>query len=154
MKKLLSILLAVILGVGIAIAKNHEQKTIKIYCEITCVQYNLLKDDVNVLIDFGIAEKAKNAKGWIFNKENGKKYSFASRINVLAYMAKRDWEYEDTVIIYDPDKVKEDQSEWHIILSKKVPLDYSAEDVIGDIDYRNNKPAGTPKVRHRTFGVR
>lgn len=138
MKKLLSILLAVILGVGIAIAKNHEQKTIKIYCEITCVQYNLLKDDVNVLIDFGIAEKAKNAKGWIFNKENGKKYSFASRINVLAYMAKRDWEYEDTVIIYDPDKVKEDQSEWHIILSKKVPLDYSAEDVIGDIDYRNN----------------
>ena len=138
MKKLLSILLAVILGVGIAIAKNHEQKTIKIYCEITCVQYNLLKDDVSVLIDFGIAEKAKNAKGWIFNKENGKKYSFASRINVLAYMAKRDWEYEDTVIIYDPDKVKEDQSEWHIILSKKVPLDYSAEDVIGDIDYRNN----------------
>ena len=138
MKKLLSILLAVILGVGIAIAKNHEQKTIKIYCEITCVRYNLLKDDVNVLIDFGIAEKAKNAKGWIFNKENGKKYSFASRINVLAYMAKRDWEYEDTVIIYDPDKVKEDQSEWHIILSKKVPLDYSAEDVIGDIDYRNN----------------
>ena len=138
MKKLLSILLAVILGVGIAIAKNHEQKTIKIYCEITCVQYNLLKDDVNVLIDFGIAEKAKNAKGWIFNKENGKKYSFASRINVLAYMAKRDGEYEDTVIIYDPDKVKEDQSEWHIILSKKVPLDYSAEDVIGDIDYRNN----------------
>ena len=74
MKKLLSILLAVILGVGIAIAKNHEQKTIKIYCEITCVRYNLLKDDVNVLIDFGIAEKAKNAKGWIFNKENGKKY--------------------------------------------------------------------------------
>lgn len=138
MKKMLSILLAVILGVGIAIAKNHEQKTIKIYCEITCVQYNLLKDDVNVLIDFGIAEKAKNAKGWIFNKENGKKYSFASRINVLAYMAKRDWEYEDTVIIYDPDKVKEDQNEWHIILSKKVPLDYSAEDVIGDIDYRNN----------------
>ena len=138
MKKLLSILLAVILGVGIAIAKNHEQKTIKIYCEITCVQYNLLKDDVNVLIDFGIAEKAKNAKGWTVNKENGKKYSFASRINVLAYMAKRDWEYEDTVIIYDPDKVKEDQSEWHIILSKKVPLDYSAEDVIGDIDYRNN----------------
>lgn len=138
MKKLLSILLAVILGVGIAIAKNHEQKTIKIYCEITCVRYNLLKDDVNVLIDFGIAEKAKNAKGWIFNKENGKKYSFASRINVLAYMAKRGWEYEDTVIIHDPDKVKEDQSEWHLILSKVVPLDYSAEDVIGDIDYRNN----------------
>lgn len=138
MKKLLSILLAVILGVGIAIAKNHEQKTIKIYCEITCVRYNLLKDDINVLIDFGIAEKAKNAKGWIFNKENGKKYSFASRINVLAYMAKRGWEYEDTVIIHDPDKVKEDQSEWHLILSKVVPLDYSAEDVIGDIDYRNN----------------
>lgn len=135
MKKILSALLGIMLCAGISIAQNQEQKTIKVYCEVTCVQYNILKDDVNAMIDFGIAEKATQSNGWIYNSENGKRYSFASRMNVLAYMSKRGWEYKDAIVIINPNKV--DQYNWHFILSKEVPLDYTKKDVIGDIDYRN-----------------
>lgn len=46
------------LGIGMAVAQEKDAKTVKVFCEVTCVQYNLLKGDVNARIDFGIAEKA------------------------------------------------------------------------------------------------
>ena len=109
----------------------NPPKEVKVYCEVMCVQHTLFEYDVNVLVDFGIAEQGKNANGWIYNSENNKKYSFASPMSVIAYMAKRDWEYEDVII------VSEDKScVWHFILAKDVPSNYTDEDIICDIDYR------------------
>ena len=66
-----------------------------------------------------------------------KKFSFASPMSVFAYMAKRGWEYKDAIIITESSGMKGSQNVWHFILTKEVPFNYSDEDVIGDIDYRN-----------------
>ena len=104
---------------------------VNVYCEVMCVHYNLFKGDVNALVDFGIADKAKNANGWIYDTDRNKKTSFASPMSVFAYMAKRGWEYKDAIII-----TKGSSNVWHFILTKRLPANYAPEDVIGDIDYR------------------
>jgi hypothetical protein len=116
--------------------KLSAQETVKVYCEVTCYQYNLFKKDVNALVDFGIADKAKEANGWIYNSENNKKYSFASPMSVFAYMAKRGWEYKDAIIVTEQTSMKGNTNVWHFILTKDLPDNYTAEDVIDDIDYR------------------
>lgn len=133
MKKLMLILALCITSIAANSQTTVTPDKVKVYCEVMCVQYNFFKNDVNALVDFGIAEKAKNANGWIYNSENGKKYSFASPMSVFAYMAKRGWEYKDAIIITEAGK----QNVWHFILTKELPAGYTADDVIGDIDYRN-----------------
>ena len=127
-----------IMGIADNAQSSENPDKVKVYCEVMCVQYNLFKQDVNALVDFGIAEKAKYANGWIYNSENNKKYSFASPMSVFAYMAKRGWEYKDAIIITESAGLTGGKSNvWHFILTKDFPLDYTPEDVIGDIDYRN-----------------
>lgn len=110
-----------------------QSDKVKLYCELTCYQYNF-KQDVNALVDFGITEQGKYANGWIYNSNNNKKYSFASPMSVFAYMAKRGWEYKDAIVVtINPAQY----NVWHFILTKELPINYTPEDVIGDIDYRN-----------------
>lgn len=137
MKKLILFFVCVIATFGFAKAQEISGQTIKVYCDVMCVQYNLFKADVNAVVDFGLADKAKNANGWIYNTETDKKFSFASPMSVFAYMAKRGWEYKDAIIITESAGMKGSQNVWHFILTKEVPFNYSDEDVIGDIDYRN-----------------
>lgn len=72
---------------------------VEVYCEVMCVQYNFFKEDVNALVDFGIAEKAKYANGWIYDTDRNKKTSFASPMSVFSFMAKRGWKYKDAIIV-------------------------------------------------------
>lgn len=131
-------LMAICLTCILANAQISEQpEKIKVYCEVMCVQYNFFKQDVNALVDFGIAEQGKYANGWIYNSENNKKYSFASPMSVFAYMAKRGWAYEDAIIITEGAGLSGKQNVWHFILTKEFPANYTPDDVIGDIDYRN-----------------
>ena len=137
MKKLILILAVCLMGMA-ATAQSFEQpEKIKVYCEVMGGQYNLFKQDVNALVDFGIAEQGKYANGWIYNSENNKKYSFASPMSVFAYMAKRGWEYEDAIIVTEGAGLSGKQNVWHFILTKEFPANYTPDDVIGDIDYRN-----------------
>lgn len=145
MRKLL-LLSFVILSFGCFAQSNgsidvsQQDKTdsdfVNVYCEVMCVQYNLFKADVNALVDFGIANKAKHANGWIYDTDRNKKTSFASPMSVFAYMAKRGWEYKDAIIIPDDEILGGKYNVWHFILTKKLPANYTPEDVIGDIDYR------------------
>ena len=129
--------MAICLSSIVANAQMPEQpEKIKVYCEVMCVEYNLFKQDVNAIVDFGLADKAKNANGWIFNSENNKRLSFASPMSVFAYMAKRGWEYKDAIIVTESSTMKGQHNVWHFILTKEVPADYTPEDIIGDIDYR------------------
>ncbi len=100
-------------------------------------KYNLFKGDVNAVVDFGIADKAKYADGWIYNSETNKKMSFASPMSVFTYMAKRGWEYKDAIISTESNGLKGKQNVWHFILTKEMPINCTPEDIIGDIDYRN-----------------
>lgn len=138
MKKLMLLLVCVLTMTGIA--KAQESMTdgkVKVYCEVMCVQYNLFKNDVNAVVDFGIADKAKNANGWIYNSETDKKYSFASPMSVFKYMADRGWEYKDAIVVTETSSMKGNQNVWHFILTKELPMGYTDNDVIGNIDYRN-----------------
>ena len=137
MKKVLFILTLCLISICAKAQTTESNELTQVYCEVTCHRYNLFKDDVNALIDFGIAEKAKYANGWIYNTENNKKYSFASPMSVFAYMARRGWEYKDAIVVTEATTMKGNTNVWHFILTKKVPIDFTAEDVIGDIDYRN-----------------
>jgi hypothetical protein len=58
-------------------------------------------------------------------------------MSVFAYMAKRGWEYKDAIIVTEPSAMKGTTNVWHFILTKDLPADYTANDVIGDIDYRH-----------------
>ena len=115
---------------GMSKAQEHNAK-VKVYCEVTCVEYNLFKKDVNAIVDFGIADKAKNAKGWIYNSETDKKYSFSSPMNVFKYMADHGWEYKDAIVEKESSGLT-----WHFILTKEMPTGYVDSDIIGSIDYR------------------
>ncbi len=133
MKKFLFLLVCLFTSIGMATAQEQDTPKMKVYCEVMCVQYNLFKRDVNAAVDFGIADKAEYANGWIYNSETNKKMSFASPMSVFTYMAKRGWEYKDAIIITETNK----NNVWHFILTKELPIDYTPEDIIGDIDYRN-----------------
>lgn len=138
MKKLLFIVFCLIASFGVAKAQVQDSPTtMKVYCEVMCVQYNLFKGDVNAVVDFGIADKAKNADGWIYNTETNKKMSFASPMSVFTYMAKNGWEYKDAIIITEANGMKGKQNVWHFILTKEMPIDCTPEDIVGNIDYRN-----------------
>ena len=128
MKKIILLIVICLLGISTKAQSFERPEKVKVYCEVSCIKYNLSKLDVNAVVDFGIAEKAVNAKGSIYNSENNKKQSFASPMSVFAYMAKHGWEYVDAIIVSDV---------WHFILAKEVPANYTDKDVIGDIDYRN-----------------
>lgn len=109
-----------------------SEAKVKVYCEVSCVKYNLMKKDVNAIVDFGIADRGRDAEGWIYNSETGKKYSFASPMSVFRYMADRGWEYKDAIVVKENSDLK-----WHFILTKEMPVDYTDNDIVGDIDYRN-----------------
>lgn len=130
MKKIILIILCILASVGMMKAQEPNAK-VKVYCEVTCVEYNLFKKDVNAIVDFGIADNAKNAKGWIYNSETDKKYSFSSPMNVFKYMADRGWEYRDAIVEKESSVLT-----WHFILSKEMPAGYSDSDIVGNIDYR------------------
>ena len=132
MKKIILLMAVILMGLTATAQSLEQPEKIKVYCEVMCVQYNLFKQDVNALVDFGLADKAKYANGWIYNTENDKKQSFASPMSVFAYMAKRGWEYMDAIIVTEGKS-----NVWHFILTKTMPANYSDEDIIGDIDYRN-----------------
>lgn len=140
MKKFLIIFTLCLVSIGVNAQSQSNTDMVEIYCEVTCYQYNLFKKDVNALVDFGIADKAKNANGWIYNTETGKKYSFASPMSVFAYMAQRGWKYKDAIIITHSAGLSGggQSNVWHFILTKEMKSDYSNDDVIGDIDYRTN----------------
>ena len=141
MKKVLFILTLCLISICAKAQTTESNELTQVYCEVTCHRYNLFKDDVNALIDFGIAEKAKSVKGWIYDTENNTKFSFASPMSVFAYMARKGWEYKDAFVVSDEklsmNAIKGKTIDWDFILTKKVPIDFTAEDVIGDIDYRN-----------------
>ena len=115
------ILALCIIGIAAKAQTSDNPDKVKIYCEVMCVQYNLFKQDVNALVDFGIAEQGKYANGWIYNSENNKKYSFASPMSVFAYMAKRGWEYKDAIIITESAGLSGKSNVWHFILKKEMP---------------------------------
>lgn len=115
------ILALCIIGIAAKAQTSDNPDKVKIYCEVMCVQYNLFKQDVNALVDFGIAEQGKYANGWIYNSENNKKYSFASPMSVFAYMAKRGWEYKDAIIITESAGLSGKSNVWHFILTKEMP---------------------------------
>lgn len=138
MKKL--ILMFICILVYAVVLKAQEPMSngkVKVYCEVMCVQYNLFKNDVNAVVDFGIADKTKNANGWIYNSETDKKYSFASPMSVFRYMADRGWEYKDAIVVTESSSMKGTQNVWHFILTKEMPVGYADNDIIGNIDYRN-----------------
>lgn len=89
MKKVMLILALCIMGIAANAQMSENTEKVKVYCEVMCVQYNLFKQDVNALVDFGIAEQGKYANGWIYDTSRNKKYSFASPMSVFAYMANR-----------------------------------------------------------------
>ena len=66
MKKVLFILTLCLISICAKAQTTESNELTQVYCEVTCYQYNLFKADVNALVDFGIAEKAKYANGWIF----------------------------------------------------------------------------------------
>lgn len=137
MKKFFLIMALCLMGMAVTAQSLEQPEKIKVYCEVMCVQYNLFKQDVNALVDFGIAEQGKYANGWIYNSENNKKFSFASPMSVFAYMAKRGWEYKDAIIVTESAGLTGKSNVWHFILTKEMPANYTQEDIIGDIDYRN-----------------
>ncbi len=135
MKKILLFIIGILACAGMLNAQEKmPEGKVKVYCEVRCVQYNLFQKDLNAIVDFGIADKAKNAKGWIYNSETNKKQSFASPMSVFRYMAENGWEYKDAIVVSD----NEDRSQnvWHYILTKDLPIGYTDEDIIGNIDYR------------------
>lgn len=134
MRKILFILICLVGSVMTLSAQDLDKTMMKVYCEVKCVKYNILKDDVNVLVDFGIADKAENAFGWIYDFESNKKKSFASPMSVIAFMAKNGWEYKDTVI---KNKFSDDYYNNYLFF-KSMPVDCTPQDIVGTIDYRNN----------------
>ena len=138
MKKFFLMIVCILACAGMLNAQEPMANgKVKVYCEVMCVQYNLFKNDVNAIVDFGIADKAKNANGWIYNSETDKKYSFASPMSVFKYMADRGWEYKDAIVVTESSSMKGTQNVWHFILTKELPVGYTDNDVIGNIDYRN-----------------
>lgn len=138
MKKFFLIIVCILACTGMLKAQEPMGNgKVKVYCEVMCVQYNLFKNDVNAIVDFGIADKAKNANGWIYNSETDKKYSFASPMSVFRYMADRGWEYKDAIVVTESSSMKGTQNVWHFILTKELPVGYTDNDVISNIDYRN-----------------
>ena len=138
MKKVILLLICILASAGMLKAQEPmPDGKVKVYCDVMCVQYNLFKNDVNAVVDFGIADKAKNANGWIYNSETDKKYSFASPMSVFKYMADRGWEYKDAIVVTESSSMKGSQNVWHFILTKEMPVGYSDNDIVGNIDYRN-----------------
>lgn len=134
MKNYISILVCFFISFGALYAQDQDVPKTKVYCLVMCETYNMVKADLNVIVDFGIADKATNANGWIYNTDTNKRMSFASPMSVINYMAKRGWEYKD-VTLTDNDAAT-NQNVRQFILVKEVPIDCSVEDIIGDIDYR------------------
>lgn len=58
-------------------------------------------------------------------------------MSVFKYMADRDWEYKDAIVVTESSSMKGTQHVWHFILTKELPVGYTDNDVIGNIDYRN-----------------
>lgn len=138
MKKILLMMICLLGGFCLSAQKQvkPDSALVTVYCKVQCVGYNLFKGDVNAMVDFGIADTADSADGWIYDTDSNKKMSFSSKMNVLAYMSRRGWEYKDALVVTDDDKTV-----WHFILEKKFPAGYTPADVIGDIDYRTKSGA-------------
>ncbi len=137
MKRLLFLAVCLFVFSSLGLAHESDAKTtVKIYCEVTCSTYNVLKRDVNVQVDFGVGKDAEEATGWIYNPSTNKKYSFASPMSVLSFMAKHGWEYKDSLLMRSRAGKTTDYDVWHFILTKEVPADYTYKDVVGDIDFR------------------
>lgn len=135
MKRIYLILAILVSSIGTVFSQGVTK--MEVYCEIMCVQYNLFKGDVNALVDFGIADSAKQANGWIYNSETNKKMSFASPMSVFTYMSRRGWKYKDAFIVTEDQGIKGKVNVWHFILVKEFSVDCTTEAIIGDLDYRN-----------------
>ena len=63
MKKTLLLMIICLLAIVANAQSVENTPMVKVYCTITCSEYNLLKNDVNVKVDFGIAPDAVGAWG-------------------------------------------------------------------------------------------
>lgn len=136
MKKTLLLMIICLLAIVANAQSVENTPMVKVYCTITCSEYNLLKNDVNVKVDFGIAPNAVGAWGWIYNRQTNKKMSFASTMSVLNFMAKRGWKYKDMVKDMEQGADGKVFPQDYYLLEKELPADYSPLDVVGDIYYR------------------
>lgn len=59
-------------------------------------------------------------------------------MSVFTFMAKRGWRYKDAIVVTEKGALGMGSANvWHFILTKELPINYTVEDVIGTIDYRN-----------------
>lgn len=136
MKRIIITLILVLAAIAGLSAAERADSVIEVYCNVSCTGYNLMKSDVNVMVDFGIAEKGADTPVWICNPENGKRMSFSSPMAVLAFMARNGWTYRD---VYPVTVNRGESNEYevlHYIMSKEVPVDYTPADVTGNIYFR------------------
>lgn len=133
MKKLIIMALAC-MAFFAASAQTGGEGEATVYCEIQCVYYNIFKSDVNVTADFGIATGTGDSEGWICDRSTGKKRSFASPMAALTYMAQFGWEFKSAYTTVRDDKSP--RTATHYILTKKLPANHTARDVVGDICWR------------------
>lgn len=133
MKRLILLSLIALVSI-VASAQGSGERKVKVYCQLQCVGYNLFKEDLNVRADFGLASKAEDSKGWIYNSGNNKKLSFASQMSVLNYFGARGWTFVEKFVV--PREDNKNLTDVYYILEKEVPSGFTDKDVLEDIDFR------------------
>ena len=118
----------------IASAQENTGRKVKVYCQLQCLGYNLFKEDLNVRADFGLASKAEDSKGWIYNSRNKKKLSFASQMSVLNFFGARGWTFVEKFVA--PREDNKNLTDVYYILEKELSAGYTDKDVLEDIDFR------------------
>ena len=118
----------------IASAQENTGRKVKVYCQLQCLGYNLFKEDLNVRADFGLASKAEDSKGWIYNSGNNKKLSFASQMSVLNFFGARGWTFVEKFVA--PREDNKNLTGVYYILEKELSAGYTDKDVLEDIDFR------------------
>lgn len=118
----------------IASAQENTGRKVKVYCQLQCLGYNLFKEDLNVRADFGLASKAEDSKGWIYNSGNNKKLSFASQMSVLNFFGARGWTFVEKFVV--PREDNKNLTDVYYILEKELSAGYTDKDVLEDIDFR------------------
>ena len=89
---------------------------------------------MNVRADFGLASKAEDSKGWIYNSGNNKKLSFASQMSVLNFFGARGWTFVEKFVA--PREDNKNLTDVYYILEKELSAGYTDKDVLEDIDFR------------------
>ena len=60
MKKILLIIALCLVSIGV----NAQDNKIEVYCQVLCVQYHLIKGDVNVHVDFELPVSGGHLISW------------------------------------------------------------------------------------------